>query len=67
LFYVKSSLSKDGLPVGVFNYSNSNPDFPHQSTADQFFDDVQFEAHRGLGEFLAGELGKKMDEVKVSL
>ena len=26
-----------------------NPDFPAQSTADQFFDEKQFEAYRELG------------------
>lgn len=30
-------------------YKNKNPDFPHESTADQFFDESQFESYRALG------------------
>ena len=30
------------------HYRLKNPDFPHQSTADQFFDEAQFEAYRCL-------------------
>ena len=30
-------------------YRGKNPDFPHQSTVDQFFQAEQFEAYRELG------------------
>jgi hypothetical protein len=30
-------------------YLASNPEFPHQSTVDQFFDPAQFDAYRCLG------------------
>jgi hypothetical protein len=58
LIYLKSSLSDPGkphhlLPVHVKNYHKGHPNFPHQSTADQFFDDAQFEAYRALGEHIA--------------
>jgi hypothetical protein len=58
LIYLKSSLSapkqqKMPLPVHVNNYYKGHPDFPHQTTADQFFDDAQFEAYRALGEYIA--------------
>jgi len=33
----------------VYSYKGVNPTFPHQSTADQFFDEKQFEAYRELG------------------
>ncbi len=33
----------------VIQYSLANPDFPQQSTADQFFDEAQWESHRKLG------------------
>ena len=33
----------------IANYKKQNPDFPHQSTADQFFDEAQFECYRALG------------------
>jgi len=35
--------------VYIAYYKNKNPDFPHQSTADQFFDEAQFECYRALG------------------
>lgn len=33
----------------IAHYKENNPDFPHQSTADQFFDEAQFECYRALG------------------
>lgn len=33
----------------LMHYKARNPDFPHQSTGDQFFDEQQFEAYRALG------------------
>jgi hypothetical protein len=36
-------------PHDVRQYKNTSPDFPHETTADQFFDDVQWESHRALG------------------
>ena len=35
------------------NYCQDNPDFPHQTTGDQFFDDDQFESYRALGALTA--------------
>lgn len=37
------------LAADVFNYARINPDFPNQTTADQFFDEAQFESYRQLG------------------
>jgi hypothetical protein len=34
----------------VFHYRTQNADFPHESTADQFYDEAQWEAYRRLGE-----------------
>jgi len=36
-------------PHDVRQYKTQNHDFPHETTADQFFDDVQWESHRQLG------------------
>jgi hypothetical protein len=33
----------------VLNYRKAHPDYPHQSTADQWFDEAQFESYRALG------------------
>jgi hypothetical protein len=49
LVYVKSSLSGDETP-DVLQYRRDHPDFPHESTADQDFDEAQFESYRKLGE-----------------
>ncbi|MEZ4824787.1 MAG: hypothetical protein R3C61_00620 [Bacteroidia bacterium] len=49
IFYLKSSINQETLPVSASNYHAKYPDFPHQTTADQFFDDAQFEAYRSLG------------------
>ena len=48
LIYLKTTLV-DGLPVELLGYRGANPTFPDQSTADQFFDEDQFEAYRELG------------------
>jgi len=48
IFYIKATLT-GGLPEDIYGYKSSNPDFPNQTTADQFFDESQFEAYRELG------------------
>ena len=48
LLYVKASMSGDE-PQDVEQYRSHHPRFPHQSTADQFFDEAQFESYRSLG------------------
>lgn len=37
------------LAPDVQNYARTNPDFPNQTTIDQFFDEAQFESYRQLG------------------
>ena len=56
LIYLKSGVCRDKqgkIPTTVFNYLKANPDFPHQSTIDQYFDDEQFEAYRILGNHIS--------------
>lgn len=48
LIYMKNSLTGDEQEA-VLNYKVACPDFPHETTADQFFDDAQFESYRALG------------------
>jgi hypothetical protein len=50
LFYVKPTMTGNE-PEPVINYHQRYKEFPHQTTADQFYDEDQFEAHRRLGEF----------------
>lgn len=52
LLYFKLSLPSSGaaeVPMDVYGYAAAKPDFPHQSTADQWFDESQFESYRKLG------------------
>jgi hypothetical protein len=48
LIYLKPSLSGDE-PADVRHYATQCPDFPHQATTDQQFDEAQFESYRRLG------------------
>jgi hypothetical protein len=48
LLYIKATLTGDE-PADVIRYKDQNPAFPHQSTADQWFDETQFESYRVLG------------------
>ncbi|GFO56932.1 hypothetical protein GMSM_39390 [Geomonas sp. Red276] len=48
LLYLKPALCKK-IPADVFEYANQNREFPHESTADQWFSESQFESYRKLG------------------
>lgn len=48
ILVLKPSLLVD-LPLDVRNYAINHPAFPNESTADQFFDEAQFESYRKLG------------------
>jgi hypothetical protein len=54
LIYMKNSLNGNE-PAPVINYKRTSPAFPHEPTADQFFDDSQFESYRALGDHIAEE------------
>ena len=43
-------------PELIRRYRTLHPDFPHQSTLDQFFNEEQFEAYRELGVHVASGL-----------
>lgn len=55
LLYIKSSLTGNESEF-LRKYRVDNPDFPHQSTAQQIFSETQFEAYRVLGEHIAKDL-----------
>jgi hypothetical protein len=48
LLYIKASVTGDE-PADVELYRRQFPEFPHQSTLDQFFTESQFESYRKLG------------------
>ncbi len=49
LLYIKLSVTGDE-PEYIRSYRSNHPEYPHESTADQFFGEDQFEAYRALGE-----------------
>jgi len=55
MMYLKLSLTGN---EGEFirRYRLDEPDFPHHSTADQFFTEAQFEAYRSLGEHIGDKM-----------
>lgn len=64
LVYIKLAMIPE-LPTDIYSYKGVYPDFPHQSTADQFFNEKQFEAYRELGynvtwKMMLSEEGKKL-------
>lgn len=48
LIYIKPTLDGDE-PIDIINYKSRNPEFPHESTADQMYSETQFESYRKLG------------------
>jgi hypothetical protein len=66
LLYIKSSLSGDENEY-IHQYRADNPSFPHESTANQFFSEGQFEVYRALGYHIANELFQKRSDNNVEL
>ena len=55
LILIKTTMIKQ-IGLTLKGYKGKHPDFPDESTADQFFDEEQFEAYRELGYAIAREL-----------
>ena len=66
LIYVKASLLED-LSEDIYGYKRENSTFPNQSTADQFYDEVQFEAYRELGFQLTHRMLKTEGDIDAML
>ncbi len=67
LVYIKSSVTapntklaldkvKQPLEYYSYKYKIYHPDFPHESTADQFFDPIQWTAYYELGRFIGSDV-----------
>lgn len=65
--YIKSSVlaptgkpvlseSEDRLKFGTYKYKIYHPDFPHEPTSDQFFDEIQWESYYQLGQYLGADV-----------
>ncbi len=61
LLYLKTTLVA-GLPPDLYGYKQAHTDFPDESTADQFFDERQFEAYRELGYHIGWQLLEEEEE-----
>jgi hypothetical protein len=67
LVYLKLAMI-DEMPTDIYSYKGVNPTFPHETTADQFFTEKQFEAYRELGysigwQMFMSKLGKEIFEL----
>jgi hypothetical protein len=62
LVYLKSSLTGDE-PTDALRYAAANPEFPHQTTSDQWFDESQFESYRVLGFHIAENVFRPVGDV----
>jgi hypothetical protein len=51
LIYLKASMTGDE-DVSIAQYRSAHPSFPHESTANQFFSEDQFESYRKLGQHI---------------
>jgi hypothetical protein len=58
LIYIKPQLIGQE-PRDVTAYAAAHPAFPHESTANQFFNEAQFESYRHFGSHVMGEILKK--------
>ena len=58
LLVIKPNLC-DGLPVDLVNFKRQNPEFPQETTADQFFSEAQWESYFHLGTFLGQNLNRR--------
>ncbi len=55
LLYIKASLTGEEDP-DILNYATNHRAFPHDTTADQSFDEEQFESYRKLGQHIGDDL-----------
>ena len=60
LIYLKPMIRGNESP-DVLSYRANHPDFPHQSTGDQFFDESQTESYRALGAHTVAEICEGWD------
>ena len=57
LVYIKPAIC-GGEPADVFNYAQTNKMFPHETTADQYFSESQFESYRALGDHAVQQMSE---------
>ena len=65
LVYIKASFTGDENDY-VRAYKAAHPNFPHETTGDQFFSEEQVEVYRALGEHAACRFVQGLDEVALA-
>jgi hypothetical protein len=65
LIYIKPAFYGTNEPRDVFNYAAAHDAFPHDSTADQWFDEPQFESYRMLGVHTMNEICGEADTLSL--
>ena len=61
LIYIKPTLRGGAqIPYDIYSYSRYCQEFPHESTADQWFSESQFESYRALGLHIASQLTNRL-------
>jgi hypothetical protein len=55
LIYIKPAFYGDE-PRDIYEYARSSEEFPHETTADQWFSESQFESYRMLGSHILNEI-----------
>jgi hypothetical protein len=61
LFYIKTSMTGKE-PEDLLSYRRENPSFPDETTANQFFNEDQFESYRKLGEIVGKQVCAEIEE-----
>jgi hypothetical protein len=56
VLYIKPTFYGKLETRDVYNYATTHNTFPHETTADQFFSESQFESYRALGELTIGQI-----------
>jgi hypothetical protein len=65
LLYVKPVVTRN-MPEDIYGYRRMHPEFPQQSTANQFFDEAQFEAYRELGFQIGRQLSHSIEGKQIT-
>lgn len=54
----RPNITREGDPIkyNTYKYKIYHPEFPHESTADQFFDETQWASYYKLGQYLAADV-----------
>jgi len=64
ILYIKPGYRGTESSAGIRSYAASNPNFPHDDTANQWFGESQMESYRALGFEITDDLLRKAQELK---